>query len=44
MKKIAFFDAKPYDRQWFDQENTKYDIGYLETRLTPATSAAGRGE
>lgn len=44
MKKIAFFDTKPYDREWFDQQNTKYDIRYLETRLSPATAqlAAGR--
>jgi D-lactate dehydrogenase len=43
MKKIAFFDAKPYDREWFDQENTKYDMQYLETRLTPATAQLAAG-
>ncbi|MCE5342896.1 MAG: 2-hydroxyacid dehydrogenase [Clostridiaceae bacterium] len=43
MKKIAFFDAKPYDREWFDQENTQYDIRYLETRLTPTTVQLAAG-
>ncbi len=43
MKKIAFFDAKPYDRDWFDHENTKYELQYLETRLTPATAQLAAG-
>lgn len=43
MKKVAFFDAKPYDRKWFDQENTNYDISYLETRITPATAQLAAG-
>lgn len=43
MKKIAFFDAKPYDRQWFDKENSKYDIHYIEARLTPATARLAEG-
>jgi len=43
MKKIAFFDAKPYDKQWFDHENTHYDIQYLETKLTPATARLAAG-
>ena len=37
MKTIAFFDAKPYDREWFDKANIGYQIRYLESRLTPAT-------
>ena len=43
MKRIAFFDAKPYDKLWFDKLNTKYEIVYLETRLTKniARLAAG---
>lgn len=28
MERIAFFDAKPYDKAWFDKANTKYDIRY----------------
>lgn len=43
MKKIAFFDAKPYDKIWFDQKNTRYDIQYLETRLTAATAQLAAG-
>ncbi len=43
MKKIAFFDAKPYDRLWFDQENKKYDFHYIEARLTPATARLAEG-
>jgi len=34
MKKIAFFDAKPYDRESFDSVNGgRYDIRYFEPRL-----------
>lgn len=43
MKTIAFFDAKPYDREWFDKANTGYDIRYLESRLTPATVQLAAG-
>ncbi len=43
MKTIAFFDAKPYDREWFDHTNTHYDIRYLESKLTPATARLAEG-
>ncbi len=33
MEKIAFYDAKPYDREWFDKINTSYEIRYFEGRL-----------
>ena len=37
MKKLAFFDTKPYDRESFDRLNDgRYDIRYFETRLTAA--------
>ena len=37
MKKIAFFDTKPYDKESFDRlNNGRYDIKYFETRLTLA--------
>ena len=37
MKKIAFFDTKPYDRESFDKLNGgRYEIKYFETRLTAA--------
>lgn len=43
MKTIAFFDAKPYDREGFDIANTDYSIRYLESRLTPATVQLAAG-
>ena len=37
MKKVAFFDTKPYDKESFDRlNNGRYDIRYFETRLTAA--------
>ena len=37
MKKIAFFDTKPYDKESFDRlNNWRYEIRYFETRLTAA--------
>ena len=37
MKKVAFFDTKPYDKESFDRQNNgRYDIRYFETRLTAA--------
>lgn len=42
-KKIAFFDAKPYDRQWFDQANADYDIVFLDSKLTPQTVQLASG-
>jgi D-lactate dehydrogenase len=38
MEKIAFFDTKPYDREWFDKINTKYEICYFEGRLRPESA------
>lgn len=43
MKKITFFDAKPYDKEWFDKANTNYEIRYLESKLTPATVQLAAG-
>ncbi|HNW85839.1 MAG TPA: 2-hydroxyacid dehydrogenase [Candidatus Limiplasma sp.] len=44
MKKIiTFFDAKPYDKEWFDKANTQYTIRYLDSKLTPATVQLARG-
>ena len=42
-KKIAFFDAKPYDREWFDKANTDYDIVFLDSKLTPQTVQLASG-
>lgn len=45
MCKISFYDAKPYDKQFFDKENEKFgfDIHYYETKLTPKTAILARG-
>ncbi len=43
MKTIAFFDTKPYDREWFDKVNTGYEIKYLESKLTSATAQLAAG-
>ena len=37
IKKVAFFDTKPYDKESFDRlNNGRYEIKYFETRLTSA--------
>ncbi len=43
--KIAFFDAKPYDRQSFDQVNEAYDyeITYFDTHLNTNTVELTQG-
>ena len=43
MKRIAFFDAKPYDRESFDRANTQYDIHYFEDKLNPETARLAAG-
>ena len=38
MKRIAFFDTKPYDRIWFDEyNNDRYEIVYFEGKLNRNT-------
>lgn len=37
MKKIAFFDTKPYDKIWFDKFNDQFEIDYFEGKLTLKT-------
>ncbi len=38
MKKVAFFDAKPYDKESFDALNAgRYELSYFETRLREAS-------
>lgn len=43
--RIAFFDAKEYDRQSFESSNSngEFDITFLETRLTPDTIKLAEG-
>lgn len=43
MEKIAFFDTKPYDREWFDRLNTKYEIDYYVGRLRPENAKLAEG-
>lgn len=42
-KKIAFFDAKPYDRASFDETNRRFgfDITYFDAHLDRQTAALG---
>lgn len=44
MKKIAFFDTKPYDRKYFDIAcDGKYQVEYFESRLTYRTAPLAKG-
>ena len=45
MMKIAFYDAKPYDRVWFDEYVTEYGykIKYIESRLSLETTVLAKG-
>ena len=38
MKKVAFFDTKPYDRTWFDALSKNYEITYFEEKLNHHTA------
>lgn len=49
MKKIAFFDTKPYDKQSFDEalkkgiNKTDYEIEYFESKLSYRTAVMAQG-
>jgi D-lactate dehydrogenase len=43
MNKIAFFDTKPYDREWFNKLNNRYEITYFDSKLCPDTVTLARG-
>ncbi len=43
MESIAFFDAKPYDREWFDKINRDFEIRYFEGRLRPENARLAEG-
>ncbi len=43
MKKLAFFDTKPYDKIWFDKINTKYNIVYFESKLRRESAHIAKG-
>ncbi|HEX3078305.1 MAG TPA: 2-hydroxyacid dehydrogenase [Lachnospiraceae bacterium] len=42
--KIAFYDTKPYDREWFDQlEHERYGFKYIEAKLNSDTAQLASG-
>lgn len=43
MRKVAFFDTKPYDKLWFDQMNTGYEMIYYESKLNAHTARLAAG-
>ena len=43
MKKVAFFDTKPYDRTWFDALGKNYEITYFEEKLNHHTAKFTEG-
>ena len=43
MKKIAFFDTKPYDKVWFDKLNKNYEIEYFDSKLNRKTAMLANG-
>lgn len=43
MKKIAFYDAKPYDREYFDMLGGAYEIEYIESKLSARTAVLAQG-
>ncbi|MCC8023329.1 MAG: 2-hydroxyacid dehydrogenase [Clostridiales bacterium] len=43
MEKIAFFDTKPYDREYFDQMNPGYEIEYFDNKLGRRTARLAEG-
>ena len=44
MKKVAFFDTKPYDNVWFDKLKGEFgiDFKYYESKLTPDTAVLAK--
>ena len=44
MKKIVFFDVKPYDKKWFDKLNSKrFEFEYYESKLSLSTVKLAEG-
>ncbi len=43
MKKVAFFDTKQYDREWFDKLDKSFEIRYFEEKLNPENAALAAG-
>lgn len=43
MIKIAFYDAKPYDKESFDRVGSDYEFEYIEAKLSAYTAALAKG-
>lgn len=43
MKRIAFFDTKQYDREWFDKLEKNFEIKYFEEKLNPENADLAAG-
>lgn len=43
MKKIAFYDAKSFDKSSFDAVNRNYEIEYIDSKLSPRTAVMAQG-
>lgn len=43
METIAFYDARPYDRTWFDRLNSAYQLRYIEKAFSPETAQEASG-
>lgn len=43
MQKIALFDAKPYDKEWFERKKKDFTFKYIETKLNSETAALAKG-
>ncbi len=43
MKKIAFYDTKPYDKESFDAVGSDYEFDYIEAKLSAHTAALAKG-
>ena len=43
MEQIAFFDTKPYDKEWFLKYGTNYKFKFFESKLTADSAALAKG-
>lgn len=43
METIAFYDARPYDRTWFDRLNSAYQLRYIEKAFSLETAQEASG-
>ena len=43
MKKAAFFDTRPYDREWFSKLDKSFEIKFFEEKLNPENADLAKG-